>query len=177
LQEIRQRHGDRFRHINLTFDQYAELDALQAVVGLARSGDLEVEIPGAEARRIGEAEVIESHVRQGRFPAHPLLGPLLTNAPPVPAPAAETAPAALIDQADDAERDRREFIMGRIGITMGCSSMELAVLYQEYLRQKQQEPPALEECRARLEETARRLHGDGLINATPHDDYLYLLNR
>jgi hypothetical protein len=55
--------------------------------------------------------------------------------------------------------------------------MELAVQYHDYLKQKQQVPPEIDSCRKLLEETARRLHGDGLINVTPHDDYLYLLNR
>jgi hypothetical protein len=179
LDEVRGRHGGQFRHVNLSFDQYAEVDALQAVIGLARSGDLEVELPGGESRRVGEAEVIESHLRQGRLPAHPLFNQILVEAPvpalpPTALPQVDSCPA---DDTSAAERDLREFIMGRIGMTMGCSSMELAVQYRDYLNQKQQEPPELDACRARLEETARRMHGDGLLNATPHDDYLYLLNR
>src|SRR5262249_43049242 len=35
LEQVRQRHGAGFQHVHLSFDQYAELDALQAVVGLA----------------------------------------------------------------------------------------------------------------------------------------------
>src|SRR5207249_3574321 len=70
LEQLRQ-HGS-FVSVNLTFPQYAELDALQAVVGLARSGDLEIELPGGQARRLSETEVIESHHRRQRFQAHPL---------------------------------------------------------------------------------------------------------
>jgi hypothetical protein len=64
--------------------------------------------------------------------------------------------------------------MGRLAITMGASSNELAVQYQEYLSRKHVQL-ALEVCKSRVEEVARSLHQEGLINATPHDDYLYLL--
>lgn len=66
--------------------------------------------------------------------------------------------------------------MGRLAITMGASSNELAVQYQEYLLRKHVQWE-LETCKSRLEETARSLHQEGLVNATPHDDYLYLLSK
>jgi hypothetical protein len=79
LDQIRRRYRSRYRHVELSFDEYAELDALQAAVGLARSGDLEIELPGGAARRVGEDEVLESHRRRGRYLAHPLLRLLLTG--------------------------------------------------------------------------------------------------
>jgi hypothetical protein len=75
-EELRQRGEPRFRHLQLTFAQYAELDALQATVALARSGDLEIELPGGQTRPIGPDEVIASHRRQGRYAAAPLLSEL-----------------------------------------------------------------------------------------------------
>lgn len=84
LERLRQRYGEQFQHIHLTFDQYAQLDALQATVGLARSGDLEIELPGGQTHRVSEEEVIQSHHRQRRYLAHPLLRLLLGEEFPAP---------------------------------------------------------------------------------------------
>src|SRR5206468_1068425 len=73
LNQLRDQYQARFRHVNLTFDQYAELDALQAVVGDARSGDLEIELPGGRTRRVTEPEVVAAQLRQQHYQAHPLL--------------------------------------------------------------------------------------------------------
>jgi hypothetical protein len=77
LDNLRLRYGSSLYQVELTVAQYAELDALQAVVGLARAGDLEVELPGGQARRVTEAEVLASVHRQERFQVHPLLKQLL----------------------------------------------------------------------------------------------------
>lgn len=79
LDQLRQRFGERYHHVNLTFDQYADLDALQGVVGLARSGDLEVETPGGSVRRLSEADVLTSFRRQQCYLARPVLRLLLTG--------------------------------------------------------------------------------------------------
>jgi hypothetical protein len=79
LDNLRLRYGARLHQVELTIAQYAELNALQAVVGLARSGDLEVELPGGQARRVTEAEVLASAHRQERFQRHPLLQRLLAE--------------------------------------------------------------------------------------------------
>lgn len=74
------KHGP-FQHLVLTFEQYAHLDALRAVAGMARSGDLEIEWPGGATRPVSEQEVLESHHRQGRYQAAALLPDLLPEAP------------------------------------------------------------------------------------------------
>lgn len=71
--------GARFRQVELTFAEYAELDALAEVIRLARGGDLET-----EARPVTEPEVIASHQRRGRYRTSRLLRELL-DAPPEPA--------------------------------------------------------------------------------------------
>jgi hypothetical protein len=86
-QHLSQRDGHAFQSIELTFEQYAELDALQAVVGLARSGDLEIELPGGTTRPVTDQEVMESHRRQGRYQNAAVLKDLL-----VEIPAAQGAP-------------------------------------------------------------------------------------
>jgi hypothetical protein len=170
LEKLRKRHGDRLHQVTLPLVQYAELDALQASIGLARSGDLEVELPGGFTRPVLEKEVIESHLRRQCYLAHPLLKLLLTGE--MPTEKREAREESLVRETDD--QDLRQFIMGRLAISMGISSKELAVQYQAYLKIKEIDL-ALAVCKARLETAARRLHQEGKVNATPHDDYLYLL--
>jgi hypothetical protein len=172
LEQVRQRHQTGFQHIHLTFDEYAELDALQGVVGLARSGDLELALPGGQARRVNEQEVVESHLRQQRYLAHPLLHVLLKGEPP-PGKLVEAPPADKNGFVPDSQ-DLRQFIMARLAITMGASSQEMAVKYQEYLQHKEL-PCDSGRCRTLLEEVAQQLHAEGKLNATPHDDGLFLL--
>jgi hypothetical protein len=188
LEKLQQRHGDRFVRPVLTFDQYAELDALQATIGLAKSGDLEIELPAGRSRRVVEAEVVASHLRKQRYSAHPLLkllldpeqAPAWTHQPPAlplpPVPPSVPAPGSIGSGSQVDIQELRQFLMGRLAITMGASSNELAVQYQEYLSLKQVQL-ALEVCKSRLEEVARGLHQEGLLNASPHDDYLYLLSK
>jgi hypothetical protein len=66
----------KFRHVELTFGDILTLDALQAVVGQARSGDLEVEI-GGRSWPLGESDVMEALHRLGRYRSAPLLRDLL----------------------------------------------------------------------------------------------------
>jgi hypothetical protein len=83
LEKVRQRHGEHFHHVELTLAEYVELDALQAVAGQAKSGDLEIDLPGGEARRLSEQDVMASHLRQQRYLGHRLLRLLLLPVEPV----------------------------------------------------------------------------------------------
>ena len=87
-EELCQRGKPGFRHLELAFAEYAELDALQAAVGLGRAGDLEIELPGGQTRTVRADEVMASHQRQGRYAAAPLLKELRTlsseESPPEP---------------------------------------------------------------------------------------------
>ena len=74
---------ERFEHLKIDFEQYAALDALRDVVGMARSGDLEIEAPPGTPRTVSEKEVIASHHRRDRYLIHPLLRPLLTEEEPL----------------------------------------------------------------------------------------------
>jgi type II secretory pathway predicted ATPase ExeA len=78
LEELRRRPW-RFQQVELTFEQYAGLDALQAAVGLARVGDLEVEEAPGQVRRVSEEEAVASHQRCGRYAAAPVLRELLSG--------------------------------------------------------------------------------------------------
>ena len=84
----------RFEHLKIDFERYAVLDALREVIGMARSGDLEIELPPGTIRPVSDAEVVASHHRKDRYRAHPLLRPRLTEEPP-PTPAVAAAGPSL----------------------------------------------------------------------------------
>jgi hypothetical protein len=77
LGKLRAGWAGRFRQVELTLADVAELHALRAVVGRARAGGLEAEVAAAESRPVSEAEAIEALHRQGRYRAAPLLRDLL----------------------------------------------------------------------------------------------------
>jgi hypothetical protein len=80
LEQLRERGPDRFRLIELTFAEYAELEALQVVVRQAGAGDVEVELRPGVARAVRPEEVVASHERQGRYRNCRLLRVLLGGA-------------------------------------------------------------------------------------------------
>ena len=63
--------------LELTFAELVELEALQRVVGLAKSRDLEIEPSPGRGRGVSEQEVIEAYHRHGRYLALPLIRALL----------------------------------------------------------------------------------------------------
>lgn len=81
FQELRQRGAARFRHVELTVADLAELAALRATVELAAAGDLEVELLPGHDRALSESEVVEAFHRQHRLRVAPLLRELLGGAP------------------------------------------------------------------------------------------------
>ena len=74
LNQLEDRTPNRFRHVTITADQYAELDAFVHVI--AHTDDLDV--PG-RTRTEKEMAVVESLLRRARFRAHPLLAQLLSD--------------------------------------------------------------------------------------------------
>lgn len=72
LEELKSQ-SDRFSCETLDFEQYAMLDAFEAVVGMARSGDLEAVLSQGISRPISEDEVYESHHRNQRYLYPPVL--------------------------------------------------------------------------------------------------------
>src|SRR5205807_1766565 len=60
LGELQKLGAERFQRFDLSFAEYAGLDALEAVAGMARSGDLEIETAPGAPRRLQEADVIAS---------------------------------------------------------------------------------------------------------------------
>lgn len=80
LDDLRRRGPEHFQMLVLTFAEFAQLEALQRVVGLAKSGDLEIEPRPGQVRLVPEQEVIEAFHRQGRYVASRLLWTILEPA-------------------------------------------------------------------------------------------------
>jgi hypothetical protein len=79
LDSLQQRGPQQFEMVQMTFDDLRELEALQQVIGLAKSGDLEIEPSPGRTRAVAEQEVIDAYHRQGRYLALPLLRTLLSE--------------------------------------------------------------------------------------------------
>jgi hypothetical protein len=157
----------KFEHLKLNFEQYARLDALQGVIGMARSGDLEIESPRGTIRPVTEAEVIASHHRRDRFRGHPLLRPLLTEEPTPAPPAPSTTVRLQVDRV-------RQYIMAQLAWRMGSTAEALAKGFVEEMPEPRM---AHEEAWAQLKVIAGAMHAEGLIHATPQDNDLFLLLR
>lgn len=157
----------QFQHTKLTFQQYAELDALMGAVTLARVGDLEVEIPRGTIRRVTEDEVVASHHRQDRYRKHPLLHHLLTEEPKSDLDTVSAPPPPVID-----EKDARQFIMAQLAWQMGTTSSALA---KGYLKAMPALKLDLDRARADFRWIVERMHADGLVHATPQEDDLFVL--
>ncbi len=157
----------KFEHLKLDFEQYARLDALQNVIGMARSGDLEIEAPRGTIQSVSEAEVVASHHRRDRFREHPLLRPLLTEEPPVPLRV--VSPSIPFD-----ESRVRQYIMAQLAWRMGSTAEALARGFAEATSEPKPEVVAVWKA---FKEIGGRMHAEGLIHATPHDTDLFLLLR
>lgn len=88
LARLQQRGPSRFQHLRLTFEAYAELDALADLLGQARVGDVEI-TEGEEPRVVSESDLVISYHRLERLRNHGLLRHLLRGGVPTPA---DTAP-------------------------------------------------------------------------------------
>ncbi|MDH4317301.1 MAG: ATP-binding protein [Desulfobulbaceae bacterium] len=162
LNELKRRGEEAFKLQELSFAEYARLDGLQAVIGNARSGDLE--LSGVENKRVSEAEVITSHHRCDRYRQHPLLCEFLTEGKPngngkIPPP-------------DD--KLIREFIMAQLALNMGISTNELA---NKYCALAGNENLSVENMKKVFRFVAMKLHDERKISANPVNDDMYLLLR
>ena len=160
--------ADRFEHLKIDFDQYAGLDALSEVVGMAKSGDLEVEAPRGTIRAVSDAEVVASHHRKDRFRGHRLLRPLLTEEPPPKV--VETK--QVIKKFELDEKDVRQFVMAHLAWKMGSTAQAVA---KGYVAAMPAPRVSHEVAWPQVKAIAERMHTEGLVHATPNDDDLFLL--
>jgi hypothetical protein len=157
----------KFEHLKINFEQYAGLDALSEVIGMAKSGDLEIEAPKGAVRPVTDTEVIASHHRQDRFRKHPLLRPLLTEEP-TPGDGKEIAREVL------KENEVRQYVVAHLAWKMGSSASALA---RGFLETPSAPKAAFEAVWPQFKKITEKMHVDGLVHATPHDNDLFLLLR
>ncbi len=79
LENLRKRRPGHFQVLELAFAEFIELEAMQRVVGLAKSRDLEIEPSPGRVRVVTEQEVVEAYHRHQRYLASRLLRALLTG--------------------------------------------------------------------------------------------------
>jgi hypothetical protein len=151
----------RFQHFDLELRDIAELDALLAVTGDARSHDLEIEYPKGTTYSLSDGDVVASHHRQDRFRKHLLLRELLTEAPASP------PPTPFGNQIDEAEM--AAFILHELSLAMGTTTIHLANRFRAN-RNRQEDPELFIPC---VEKVALKLHDDGKLHATPQDKHYF----
>ncbi|MFM7071907.1 MAG: hypothetical protein ACKO38_08970 [Planctomycetota bacterium] len=86
--ELEAKPGCRIQFVDIRFEEYAELTALEAVLADARSGDLEVEKPAGGLMRLSERDVEISYARRRRYLSSPLIR-LLLEPPAAAVPSVE----------------------------------------------------------------------------------------
>ena len=158
--------GNRFSVKTQEFDDYAGLDALEAVVGLARSGDLEIPASESTMHTISEQEVLESHHRNERYLKSPVICELIGNCkgggpPPDDCP----------------ELDVQQFLEethARLALETGLTTLELTNWWM-----KHRGPQLSECCRGKVHDMFKtivlKLHEEGKVSATPVNNYYMVL--
>jgi hypothetical protein len=148
-----------FQHVDLSFEQYAQMDAMMSVVGEARSQDLEVEPRRGYVLPVTEQQVIESYHRHDRYRQQPLLRIFLTQETITP------RSEAMLD-----EPRFRQFVLAKLSFLMGANMIELA---RHYVADRG-EADHLEEYLPRARDIVLRMHEEDLLCAKPWDDDIYL---
>lgn len=153
-----------FLHIKLSFEAYAELDSISALIGEARGGDLEIEYPRGVARAVTEEEALSSLHRTGRFLAHPLLREMLTEE-------TSTVSDPPIANGNYDEKRAREHIIAELSWRLGLMARELA---QTFIGREKIPERLADHIWAKMKETAQGLHQEGHVYAHAQDDDLFL---
>jgi hypothetical protein len=165
--QLLQERGERFQQMELSFTEYADLDALQAVVVLARAGDLEVTLPDGATRPVSEAEVLESHQRRERYAAQPLLRRLLVDTEATPA-SADREPVRI------PEKMVREIIMAQLALQSETSSRDVVERCLRDLGDGARTAGDRDACHAVVKAVAGRMQAAGLVRVTGDGDNLIL---
>ncbi|VTR92394.1 Uncharacterized protein OS=Sorangium cellulosum (strain So ce56) GN=sce5406 PE=4 SV=1: DUF2791 [Gemmata massiliana] len=149
-----------FEHLELPLTEYAALEALDTVSRQAR--DLEIRQPDGSARALQRDEVIASYRRTGRFKTHPLLSRFIGDAlPPVKVTITDV--------------EVRTFIDGRLAITMGTDTQELARQFLNQLPPDRRVGLDVAGCRTRIEAVAKVMSESKDIAMTKLPDGFFLL--
>ena len=150
----------RFSVETLDFEQYATLDAFEAVVGLARSGDLEAVLPDGISQPITEAEVYESHHRNLRYLEPSVLCQLLGKCTHVEIPKWAGIDLQRVLEATYAQ----------LAMNIGLTTLQLASWWMEHQIPK---PDVSHHAAVHnmFKEVVLKLHAEGKVFATALNDY------
>ncbi|QDV23359.1 PD-(D/E)XK nuclease family protein [Aureliella helgolandensis] len=166
LNGLRLRGENAFGLRQLSFGAHVQLDALQSLVGLAQSGDIEVTLPDGNTQPIDVDQVIESHHRVDRYRNHALLGELLTE---------ECLPT--LKPTSDTEEDQslrlqlEQFLLGELSLTNGATTSELA---DKYVTGQGLDSDQTDHILDHIEQAALALHRSGQLVATPQDNLTFV---
>jgi hypothetical protein len=161
----------RFRHLRLAFEDYAELDALRAVLEAAHAGQLDLELPSGQSYLVSEQDVVEAYRRLDRYLAQPLLCELLGEEA---AGAAAGAPTGKDPLAGVSDKDIREFVAAQVGMENGVPLQTVAERYADRLAAGTQAPIDSSRCLARVREVTTRMAQDGVLEIDATDQRLSL---
>ena len=132
-----------------------------SVVAEARSGDLEIELPGGTVRPIAEAEVIDSFHRNNRYWQHRLLQIFL----------AENAPVVTLPVEFPPESDFREFVLHKLSMWTRAGVIEVT---NSFLASRPEPGLDLETCLPIAKQIVLRMHNEELVSAKPWENDLFL---
>ena len=155
--------SEQLKHIKLSFDDYAALDAISVVLGTARVGDLEVAVPGQPMRPLSEQECLESLHRQNVFLKHPLLRELLTEE------VAQDGENYNDDVVDP--QSVRQRIVAELQWRLGMTGQEMAMIVME---REGISTDSRDAVHLVVREQAMALYEDGHLFANAQDDDLFL---
>ena len=159
LEKLKSLNG-RFSIVILDFEQYATVDAFEAVVGLARSGDLEAILPDGFSRPITEAEVYESHQRNQRYLDPSVLCQLLGKCTHVEIPKFPEVDLQRVLEATYAQ----------LAMNIGLTTLQLASWWMEHQVPK---PDMIHHAAVHnmFKDVVLKLHAEGKVFATALNDY------
>ncbi|MEO1339483.1 MAG: hypothetical protein AAFV29_27835, partial [Myxococcota bacterium] len=153
----------QLQHVKLRFVDYAYLDAISVVLGLARVGDLELSVRLLPSRVIKEDECLASMHRQDVFLKHTLLRELLMEGeqePPPDPPALDITPQSV-----------RQRIIAELQWRIGMTAREMALIIVERERLEVGHEDAIFEL---VKQQASALFKEGHVFATAQDDDIFL---
>ena len=163
-EKLKKRGKGQFEHVKLSFESYAELDAMVGLLGDAKGGDLEIEHPKGTPRAVSENEAVESLHRNGKFLAHLLLHELLTEEVGTIRP--EPKPGNHYN-----EERAKQHIMAELSWRLGLMAKELT---QTFIARERLSKQPFDVLWARIKTTAQSLHAEGNVFAHAQDDDLFL---
>jgi len=157
--------GPRFFLQILDFEQYASLDALEVVVGLAKARDLEVTLSDGTIHQPSEAEVYESHHRNERYISSKVICDLVGNCK-------ESAGDTGLPELDI--NALTTAACTQLALKTGLTTLELADWWVNKTR-----ADGASHCPRRVHDMFKsivlKMHDDGRVKATAVNDYFMVL--